>query len=79
MRVLNKKYWPYRLENVPSLYRPGNRLTNGEFIKQEAERSAWCDEHCKNRWTWVPVQGAYFDNFYFVDEQDMTLFALKWL
>ena len=64
MRVLNKKYWPYRFDILPN-------FANDENLAE------WCDKNCVGKW--VRVCNPIYDNFYFAEEQDVTMFTLRWL
>lgn len=62
MRVLNKKYWPYRVQ------------TNFRY-GEDNDVFHWCEKNLpgKHRWTFAGPNVWYFKK-----ERDVTMFTLRW-
>ena len=61
-----------RLMDLLSTYYPGTGEDEGDY----SERLTWCLEHCQNKFRDIRmVKGRVW---YFQNEQDATMFALKW-
>lgn len=68
MRILNKKYWPGRVV----LYRIQDERFN--------EMKRWLASQLPEKEDWTLVYGINDDqlDFYFREESDAMMFALKW-
>lgn len=67
MRILNKKYWPYRVQVTTN---PSDNFeTMREWVKERATKPT--------DWNVVGKSGNSLD-FYFVDEGVATMFTLRW-
>lgn len=62
MRVLNKKYWPYRVQ------------TNFPY-GDDVNVFEWCKKNLPGQHRWT-LAGP--NNWYFKKERDVTMFTLRW-
>ncbi len=67
MRILNKKYWPYKV------------LVKNDcvYVTDDSEMEKWCSNNLKDN-TWKSVGWALV-TFYFKQADDATAFKLRWM
>jgi hypothetical protein len=72
MRVLNHKYWPYRVTLANPLKNTANPCNEIPF---NSSMTDWCDQQdC----AWHVVYRGPEHDFYFVDEAIALMFRLRW-
>ena len=86
MRVLNKAHWPHRIKDVP---RPSGWCSESSQLDATNKdnvvltvfdpRIDWCREHVKSRWITITPDYGHGDDFYFTDQFDALMFALRWV
>ena len=61
-----------KLMELLSTYHPVSLIDEGNY----SERLTWCLEHCQNKFRDIKLARSRV--WYFQNEEDATLFAMKW-